>query len=89
MPTKRTGKSQNPKRRPTDVNLLARQLVRESTETVEAPVTKNDLSRVMAELGRRGGKLGGKKRAQALTPERRREIALKAARKRWDSASQS
>jgi hypothetical protein len=30
-----------------------------------------------------GGKLGGKKRAAALTPARRREIAQAAAQKRW------
>jgi hypothetical protein len=30
-----------------------------------------------------GGKTGGKKRAEALTAERRREIAQAAARKRW------
>lgn len=29
------------------------------------------------------GKLGGKARAKALTPERRREIARNAARARW------
>ena len=34
-------------------------------------------------LGRKGGKVGGKARAEALTPERRREIAIAAARKRW------
>lgn len=45
--------------------------------------TSSEISKVMAELGRRGGKIGGKKRAKALTPERRSEIARKAARKRW------
>lgn len=34
-------------------------------------------------LGRLGGKKGGKARAEALTPERRREIAKKAAATRW------
>ncbi len=34
-------------------------------------------------LGRLGGKVGGKKRAESLTPERRAEIAKKAAAKRW------
>lgn len=33
--------------------------------------------------GRLGGKKGGKARAEKLTPERRREIAQKAAAKRW------
>jgi hypothetical protein len=31
-----------------------------------------------AKMGSEGGKLGGKIRAEKLTPERRREIALKA-----------
>ena len=34
-------------------------------------------------LGKLGGKKGGAARAQALTPERRKEIALKAAKTRW------
>jgi len=33
--------------------------------------------------GRRGGKLGGKKRAESLTSDRRTEIARKAAAARW------
>lgn len=35
------------------------------------------------ELGRKGGLKGGKARAEKLTPERRSEIARKAARVRW------
>lgn len=35
-------------------------------------------------LGRLGGLKGGVARAQALTPERRREIALAANAKRWE-----
>lgn len=34
-------------------------------------------------LGRMGGRKGGKARARKLSAERRREIAKKAARKRW------
>jgi len=34
-------------------------------------------------LGRRGGLKGGKARAEKLTPEQRKEIAKKAAAKRW------
>jgi hypothetical protein len=33
----------------------------------------------------KGGKIGGKSRAKALSPERRRAIAQKAARSRWKS----
>lgn len=40
-----------------------------------------DLAAVL--LGRRGGLKGGHARAAALTPEQRREIAVKAARARW------
>ena len=36
-----------------------------------------------AALGRLGGLKGGRARASALSPERRREIARKAARIRW------
>jgi len=35
-------------------------------------------------LGRRGGAKDGPARAAALTPERRKEIAQKAAAKRWE-----
>jgi hypothetical protein len=38
-----------------------------------------------AELGRKGGK----KRAESMTPERRAEIAKKAAAKRWAKADQA
>jgi hypothetical protein len=34
-------------------------------------------------LGRLGGKKGGKARAEKLSPERRKEIAQRAAAKRW------
>lgn len=34
-------------------------------------------------LGRKGGLRGGKARAEKLSPERRREIALRAIRSRW------
>jgi hypothetical protein len=33
----------------------------------------------------KGGKVGGKARAAKLSPERRREIAVKAAKTRWGS----
>jgi hypothetical protein len=35
------------------------------------------------ELGRLGGRKGGRARAKKLSPERRREIAKKAAEARW------
>jgi general stress protein YciG len=52
-----------------------------------APIDKKTVSEVMREMGRKGGKIGGKRRLETLTPEERREIArragLKGAAARW------
>jgi len=37
----------------------------------------------MAEMGRKGGKKGGKRRLVTMTPEQRSHVALKAAQARW------
>jgi hypothetical protein len=53
-------------------------------------VKEDVVSRVMREMGKRGGKKGGPKggkaRMSALTPEERKELARKAANKRWENA---
>lgn len=49
-------------------------------EITEPESTKNPAA---DSLGRLGGLKGGKARAEKLTPERRKEIAQKAAAKRW------
>lgn len=45
------------------------------------------ISKVMREMGRKGGKAaggkGGKTRMAGLTPQERKELATKAARARW------
>ena len=41
------------------------------------------ISQVMAEMGRRGGRIGGKRRLETLTPRRRRQLARLAALARW------
>jgi len=51
----------------------------EQSETVHMSL----ISRVMSEMGKKGGSKGGKMRLVTLTPERRREIASLAANKRW------
>jgi len=38
----------------------------------------------MAAMGRKGGKIGGKRRMVTMTAEQRREVAQKAAKTRWD-----
>ncbi len=67
-----------------DINQAAFQMVRRSTGTADPPkVTASEVSRVMAAMGRKGGKIGGKRRLEAMTPEQRREVAMKAAKTRW------
>ena len=41
------------------------------------------LSQVMAEIGRKGGRIGGKRRLKTMTAQQRTEVARLAARKRW------
>ena len=50
-------------------------------EAEPEPTSAKDSERV--ERGRKGGAKGGKLRAERLSPERRREIAQKAAEARW------
>jgi hypothetical protein len=80
-------------KRPSDPNQFAHALIQEMTDRLEnpatpekpteTPVSVSDISRVMAELGRRGGKIGGKKRMETLSQDRRSQIAFKAAQARW------
>ena len=71
-----------------DFNQIAQQMVRLSTEEpgpmiAPPPPSELEIKRVMAELGRSGGKIGGKNRAESLTAKKRIEIATKAAKARW------
>lgn len=79
---KNTKRPAHPKR-PKDVNQLAHHLVLLSTEGLAPVPSAEEISRVMSALGRRGGQIGGKKRAESLTEDRRKQIAQKAARARW------
>jgi hypothetical protein len=59
-----------------DLNRLAARIVKDATEGKPAE-TDAQIS------GRKGGQKGGTARAAKLSPERRSEIARKAARARW------
>lgn len=78
------------KPRPSDANELAAQVVAEATgqapEQPEGPSEKNPAA---VALGRLGGKKGGPARAKKLTAKRRKEIARKAARVRWEKEKPS
>jgi len=69
-------------KKPHDLNRLASVIVEEATgEAPEEPPSGKNPAAV--ELGRLGGLKGGPARAKKLTAEQRREIARKAANKRW------
>ena len=72
--------------RPRDLNQWAKRMVDIATgEAGDAPPTPEEQGKDPAAvaLGRRGGLKGGKARAAKMTPERRSEIAKKAAASRW------
>lgn len=69
---------------PSDLNKRAKWVVDQVTETMgEESKARQEAARL---LGSVGGKKGGKARAEKLSPERRKEIAKKAAKVRWDSS---
>lgn len=71
-------------RQPRDPNQLAKLVADIATgEAQERPSSLEGKDAAAVSLGRRGGLKGGRKRAEALTAERRREIAQQAAASRW------
>jgi hypothetical protein len=45
--------------------------------------SRSVISQVMADMGRKGGLIGGKRRLETLSDRRRSQIARQAARARW------
>lgn len=72
------------RKRPTDVNELAAQIVGEATGEIEPVDPDAGKDPAAVALGRKGGLKGGKARAAKLTPEQRKEAARKAATARWN-----
>lgn len=70
-------------RKDQDVNTLAARIVAASTADDGPPPRGHKKNPHAVALGRKGGKVGGKARAKALTAEQRREIAKAAAIARW------
>jgi hypothetical protein len=83
----------NPKKLPKDANKRAFEIVKLSTEEPEEPTStaektpaedeRSEISKYLAEIGRKGGLKGGKARADSLSAKRRKEIATRAANSRW------
>ena len=66
----------------------ARRVVLESIGEIDAAPespkpTRSVISQVMAEMGRKGGLIGGKRRLETLSDRRRSQIAKQAAQARW------
>jgi hypothetical protein len=70
-------KGPNGQKRPADAIGLAVMIGKIATGEIED--ARNDVASAAAQMG----KLGGKARAANMTPERRKEIAQKAAAKKW------
>ena len=76
------------RKRPRDPNELAKLVVDLATgEVQDKPSTKKTKNPAAVALGRLGGLKGGNARARKLTPERRSEIAKKAAQARYGKKS--
>ncbi|WP_336987418.1 hypothetical protein [Altererythrobacter aquiaggeris] len=65
-------------KRPRDANQLAKLMV----DIASGEESDEEMTATQARASK-GGKSGGKARAQALTPEQRKEIASIAAQARW------
>ncbi len=66
-------------KRPADEVVAAVKVMKIATGEIEEDVDSDGKDKAAVELGRKGGKA----RAAKMTPERRKEIARKAAKKRW------
>ena len=76
-----------PKRssKPRDLNSMAAAIVNQSTDPDdEGDDPYEGKNPAAVELGRLGGRKGGKARAKSLTPEERSEQARRAAAARWE-----
>lgn len=64
-----------------DENQIAASILDQITQSVKRNPTKNPAA---VALGRLGGLKGGRARAKSLSPQRKKEIAQKAAETRWN-----
>lgn len=75
------------RKRPRDLNSLAASIVGDATGEDKPEPADDGKDPAAVSLGRRGGLKGGKARAAKLTPEKRSEIARKAAAVRWSASN--
>lgn len=75
------------RKRPRDLNALAASIVNDATDEDKPEPPDDGKNPAAVELGRRGGRLGGRVRADRMTAEERSESARKAAQARWSRRS--
>jgi len=75
-------------KRPRDPIQLGKLIVDIATGQVEDSVEDSRDPKAV-ERGKRGGRTGGEARAKVLSEERRKEIAVKAAKTRWKASARS
>jgi hypothetical protein len=70
-----------------DENQIAFQVVSAATtgteSNAEVVTSAKTVSQIMAEMGRKGGKIGGKRRLVTMSAAERKRIAKSAAKARW------
>ena len=71
-------------KRPTDTNQRAKLIMEIATGQESEQDLNNGKNPAAVYLGRLGGLKGGKARAEKLTPAKRKKIAKKAAKTRWE-----
>lgn len=76
-------KRSSTKREPPDEAQLAKSIVDELTADESEEEPKPEKNPAAVSLGRLGGLVGGKRRAEKLSKKRRTDIAKKAAQARW------
>ncbi len=63
--------------------VLASVADQDPADTLTAPAHTSLISQVMAEMGRKGGRIGGKRRLETMTSRHRSQVAKHAANARW------
>ena len=79
---KRTRKPAEPDESQPGHHLIRKMTKEKVPAQVKAPA-QSEVSRVMAAMGRKGGRIGGKRRAANMTEAERSNAAALAARARW------
>lgn len=76
-------RSRKPRTPPKDPNVAAKRLLDALTGSGDTPKARQRKNPAAVALGRKGGLVGGKARAESMTAKQRKASAKKAAKARW------